>query len=292
MKRLVRTFVVALTVGFAGGCAHKPLDSGTEGNVLVSVGDSSLNLEDVERLIPAGLTSEDSVEMLHSIIDHWIETRVLEEVARENVIDLEEIDRLTQNYRNRLIVDEYLRKMGENAPSDVNRSEVENYYRQFGDSLRLEQPILKGIYLRTSERDPQLDNIRRWLSSGSEVEIDELEKRGLREATGYEYFTDRWVAWEDVARQMPVRVEDADLFLKENRDFDTVRGGSVYLLHVTDYIPSGEVMPKEFALARISEILADRRVGEYRKNLKKSIYRKALKEGRLKKGSYDPFESL
>lgn len=283
---------MALAICIAGGCARKPMDSETEGNILVSVGDSSLFLEDVERQIPAGLPPEDSVEMLHRIIDNWIETRVLEEVARENVIDLKRIDRLTQNYRNRLIVDEYLRKMGENAPSDVKHSDVENYYRQYGDSMRLDQPLLKGIYLRTSERDPQLDNIRRWLSSGSEYEIDELEKKGLREATGYEYFTDRWVAWEDVARQIPVRVTDADNFLKENRDFEITRGGSVYMLHVADFIPSGEVMPKEFAMAQISEILADRRVGAYRKNLKNSIYRKALREGRLKKGSYDPFEGL
>ncbi|MDE6410646.1 MAG: hypothetical protein K2K81_10460 [Muribaculaceae bacterium] len=292
MKIILRIIVATLAVWIAGGCAGKPSGSETEGDILVSVGDSSLFLADVERLMPGGLSPEDSLDMLHGIIDKWIETRVLEEVAKENVIDLERIDRLTQNYRNRLIVDEYLRQMGENAPADVKRSDVENYYRQYGDSMTLDQPLLKGIYLRTSERDPQLDNIRKWLSSGSEEEIDELEKRGLREATGYEYFTDRWVAWDDVARQIPVKVDNADIFLKENRDFEISHGGSVYMLHVSDYVPSGNVMPKEFAMAQISEILSDRRRGEYRKNLKHSIYRKAMKEGLLKKGSYDPFASI
>ena len=265
---------MALFICIAVGCVRKPQDSASTENLLVSVGDSSLFLEDVRRLIPYGLTSDDSVEMANRIIDNWIENRVLEDVARENVIDLERIDRLTQNYRNRLIVDEYLRKMGDNAPSEVNKTEVEEYYRQYGDSMTLDQPLLKGIYLRTSEHEP------------------ELEKRGLREATGYEYFADRWVEWDKIARQIPVRIDDADLFLKENRDFEISHGGSVYMLHVTDFVPSGSVMPKEFATSRISEILADRRAWEYRKNLKLSIYRKAMKEGKLKKGSYDPFKSL
>lgn len=283
---------MALFICIAVGCVRKPQDSASTENLLVSVGDSSLFLEAVRRLIPYGLTSDDSVEMANRIIDNWIENRVLEDVARENVIDLERIDRLTQNYRNRLIVDEYLRKMGDNAPSEVNKTEVEEYYRQYGDSMTLDQPLLKGIYLRTSEHEPELENIRKWIASESEPEIDELEKRGLREATGYEYFADRWVEWDKIARQIPVRIDDADLFLKENRDFEISHGGSVYMLHVTDFVPSGSVMPKEFATSRISEILADRRAWEYRKNLKLSIYRKAMKEGKLKKGSYDPFKSL
>lgn len=281
---------MALAFCIVQSCGHKPQEGDADGDLLVSVGDSSLMLDDVVRLIPTGLAAEDSVEMFRRIVDKWIETRVLEEVANENVIDLERIDNLTRSYRNRLIVDEYLRKMGENAPTDVSSAEAEKYYRQYGDSMTLDQPLLKGIYLKTYDKNPDLDKIRKWLTSGTEEEIDELEKRGLREATGYEYFADRWVEWDDVARQIPMRVTDADAFLKENRDFEISHGGAVYMLHVSDYVATGSVMPKEFALSRISEVLADRRAGEYRKNLKKSIYSKAMKEGKLKKGSYNPLD--
>lgn len=278
-------------LAIAGSSCHKEatLDN-ARGNVLVEAGDSVLYLEDVERLIPSGLLPEDSIEMFRQITDHWVESVLLEDLAKENVVDLERIDRLTEIYRNRLIVQEYIRKMGSNAPSDVRKEDVEAYYRQYGDSMRLTQPLIKGIYLRTSEKDPQLDNIRAWITSANEEDIDRLEKKGLREALGYEYFLDRWVEWGDVATQLPVRVEDADLFLAENTDFETARAGTVHLLHIAGYVPSGSKMPKEYALKRISDILADRRAGEYRKRLKQSIYRKAAKEGKLKKGLYDPFE--
>ena len=288
----VVSLIASLLILAASSCSKKHQEAEGEGDILVTVGDSSLYVNDVEILIPYGLTPEDSAEMFDRIVEDWIETRVLEGVAKENIVDIERINRLTANYRNRLIVEEYLRKMGDNAPSDVNGSVAEEYYRQNGDSMILKQPLLKGIYIHTSEKDPELDNIRKWISSGSAEDIDKLEKRGLREATGYEYFTDRWVEWDALSRQIPVRVENADTFLMNHPDFETVRGGSVYILHVTDFVGSGKVMPKEFALRKISEMLSDRKKGEYMAGLKRQIYIKALREGTLKRGKYDLFKNL
>lgn len=275
----------------AVGC--RQTDSGTEvkEDMLVSVGDTALYLNDVLSLMPYGLSPEDSVEMFHRIVDDWIEYRVLEEVAKDNIIDLERIDRLTRRYRNRLIVDEYLRLMGENGGTEVSKRSVDSYYSQYGDSMYLRQPLVKGIFLKTSQKDSELSNLRKWIASGSEKEIDELEKNGLKEASGYEYFIDKWVEWDRIASQIPYRIEDADEFLKKNRDFETAYCGSVYLLHIEDYLPSGSKMPSDYAKGRIREYLSGRSMDDYRRNLKHSIYMQALKDGKLKKGSYDPMGS-
>lgn len=292
MKKGISVFLLVMATFMVIGCQSKERNSEEAKSILISVNDSSLLLEDVLRLIPSGLTPEDSVEMFNQIVDEWVENRILEDVAMENVIDLERINRLTQNYRNRLIIDQYIQNMTENAQSKVSKKEVEEYYRSYGDSMILEQPILKGIYIRTSEKDPSLEKIRKWIGSGSKSEIDELEKTGLREATGYEYFADRWVQWDNIAPQIPIRVEDADKFLKENKDIDTTHAGSTYLLHVVDFIPSGTKMPKEFALVRINEFLSDKGMSDYRRKLINSLYKKAQKDGKLKIGSYNPFKNI
>ncbi|MDE7413354.1 MAG: hypothetical protein K2N05_06155 [Muribaculaceae bacterium] len=274
------------------GCSRSTEENRSERDILVSVGDSVLFQDEVERKIPGGISADDSLAMFHEIVDSWIETRVLENVARENVVDMERINRLTENYRNRLIVDEYLRKMGDNAPAEIDKKEVAAYYTQYGDSMLLEQPLVKGIYLRIPSTDKEISNIRKWITSAAEEDIDRLEKKGIHDATGYEYFADRWVEWSDIAGQIPYKVEDADLFVKENKIFETSHGGYSYFLHILDFVPSGSKMPQEYAFAYVADILADRRKGEYRKNLKRSIYRNAIKEGKLKKGSYDPMESI
>lgn len=289
MKR-VSQIILAVAAFLTLSCSSGRQETGNEEDILVSVGDSSLYLRDVERQIPFGLTPEDSIEMFRNIVDNWVESRTLQEVAKENVVDLERINRLVEEYRNRLIVEEYVRKMGDSAPADVSQEEIRAYYRQYGDSMMLEQPLVKGIFIRTSERDPELDNIRKWIASGSPEDIDNLEKRGLREATGYEYFSDRWVEWDAIGRQIPLRVENPDSFLTANPDFETSHAGWIYLLHVSDFVPSGQRMPEDYALRYISEILADRRKGEYLKKLKRSIYNDAIKQGKLRRGSYDYFQ--
>lgn len=291
MKKGKLTVLLTLSL-IAGGCSPKESLSENEEDILVVVGDSALRLSEVERKIPGGLSAEDSIEMFHSFADRWIESRVLEEVAEENVVDLDRIDRMTEAYRNRLIVDEYLRKMEEGARKEPKRSDIETYYLQYGDSMRLEQPLVKGIFLKTTASSKDIDNIRKLIFSATESDIDELEKIGLKEATGYEYFADRWVEWSDMSQQIPVRIEDADSFLKDNHHFEISHQGMTYFLNILDYVPSGEMMPREFALSQISEILTDRLSVSYRKNLLKSIYRKAMKDGKLKKGSYDPMEGL
>ncbi|MDE5806531.1 MAG: hypothetical protein K2H76_00305, partial [Muribaculaceae bacterium] len=162
----ISSAIIVMTLSIMAACSSGRSEAVSEEDILVSVGDSDLYLHDVERLIPFGLTPEDSTEMFRSIVENWVEARVLEDVAKENVVDLNRIDKLTQLYRNRLIVEEYLRKMGSNAPSEVSRSDAERFYAQYGDSMILERPIVKGIFLRTSERDPEIENIRKWVASG------------------------------------------------------------------------------------------------------------------------------
>ncbi|MDE6835981.1 MAG: hypothetical protein K2J03_03370 [Muribaculaceae bacterium] len=274
------------------GCGEKTQPKENEGEILLEIGDSVIYKEEIERLIPYGLVPEDSVALFHQIIDSRVESILLEDLAKENVIDLERIDRLTQTYRNRLIIEEYLRKMEEGASTKANDKEIDRYYAQYGDSMILTQPLVKGIYLRTTSGDDRLPDIRQWVKSASQGDVDQLEKKGLREATGYEYFADRWVEWSAIAEQLPVRVKDADLFLKENKEYEIERGGTVYLLHVSDFIPSGEKMPEAYAKSKISEILTDKHSGEYRSRLKESIYRRAIEDGKMKPGTYNPFTGL
>lgn len=270
----------------AGCHTPKPEVSGDE-SVLVTVGDSSLHLDDVERRIPSGLAPEDSAELFMQIVDRWVESRVMEDVAKENVIDLERIDRMAESYRNGLIVEEYLRKMNEGARSAPGESEIKDYYTRHGDDLILTAPVIKGIYIKTSANDERLGSIRQWMISGTDEAVDNIEKYGMRNATQYEYFVDRWIDWNIVAEQIPYRFFDADAFLRSTKDFETTYGGSVYLLHISEYIPTGEKMPYEYAEGKISEILAERNSRNFRENLRRSLYNEARKSGRLRDGLYD-----
>lgn len=238
--------------------------------------------------LPRGLSEEDSIAMLRAIVENWIRKEVLTDVAERNVGDMEEIDRLTEEYRENLILSRYLSNMAEGRSVKVDQSRVDRYWRERGDSMILDEPLVKGIYLKVDEKDPRLSLLKQWMQNGDEASVDRIESSGLRGATQYEYFMDRWHPWHEVAEQMPYRFYDADAFLSGTTDFETNYRGSVYLLHISAYVASGERMPVEYAKEQISEALRQGEINERRNQLLQEVYSQEMEAGRLKKGLYDP----
>lgn len=287
---IITTGIAVLLTGMLGaGCTSKSVPAVPDDDILLEVKDSALTVRDVVRLIPAGLTEEDSIEMFNSIAERWLRSMMLRELAQENVADLAKIDRMAEDYRNGLIIDRYLRSKQEEA-GGVSDQAVKTYYAEHGDEMRLESPLVKGIYLKVSDSEERISEIRKWIAGAKPKDIDNIEKNGLRHASQYEYFEDRWIAWNDVAEQIPYRFYDADAFLKSTKDFETTYGGSTYLLHITEYIPSGEVMPYDYAKREIREMLVRQKKGDYRQELLMSLYKKGMDDGTLKPGLFDPLK--
>ena len=255
--------------------------------MVVALGDSVLNLSEVLQQIPRGLEPADSLAMFRAIVETWLQRQVLMSVAVNNIPDMSEIDRMVDNYRTDLILGRYLSILGERNNRPDNR-QVEQYYRANADSMILEEPVVKGIFLKVNEKDPNIDTLRQWMREADEEAVDNLEVTGLREATQYEYFQDRWHAWHEVADLVPYRFFDADAFLQSTKDFETSYGGSVYIIHIAEYVGTGEKMPADYAKANIEEMIRRSNVAAGRRKLITDIYRREVDEGRLRGGLYDP----
>ncbi len=270
-------------------CRHGSGDDGKPEDILVQAGDSVLTVRDVVGMIPRGLSQEDSLSLFNSIVDRWLRNLILSDVAENNLFDLDKIDKMVEDYKNDLIIDSYLRSMIDNR-SDVNDSEIEDYYRNHGSEMKLASPIVKGIFVKVPDNDERLSDLRRWLHSPKGDAVDNIEKYGLRNASQYGYFMERWIDWEEIAEQIPYRFFDADAFLQSTKDFETSYGGSTYLLHISDFCPSESIMPYEYAYGIISNILDRDNVQNVRNRLIREIYKKKMSEGVLKKGLYDPLK--
>ena len=259
--------------------------------VLVTVKDSVLTKEAVERMIPTGLEPSDSIAMFETILNNWIQHQVLTSVAEENLTDMERIERLTREYRDQLIIEDYLRKMSSSVSATPSAKEMKQYYDAHPEEFVLSQPLVKGAWLQTREDDAQIENLRQWMRAKDESSLDQLEKYGMKHAMRYEYFGETWVPWSEVTERIPYRFGNGDEFLKSNSDFETLNGNEIYLLHVREWLPSGAQEPFESARQKIAGILMERAIAEKRVSLIRSIYQKAMKDGTMVAGDYNPLTS-
>jgi len=252
----------------------------TAGNVLATVGDKSLPRAQLQADMPAGLAPDDSIMFVRAYVRSWIDRTIISDIASHD-IDMKQIDRMVDDYRNELIMWEYTRRMFEakgrrQIPEDTLRA----YYDTHRDEFITQRPMVKGLYLKVDAEAPNLKEIRRLYRSKKQSDVDKLEKSLLSGAVHYDYFRDRWIDWEQIELRIPCDFgASGSQFLRSQRNLDFENDGFVYLLDINDILPAGSVMPYETALPLITDRYTyyDRR--KYEAKLRKSLFDHAVEEG-------------
>lgn len=258
--------------------------------MLLRYGEKELTLTEVTNKIPDGISPEDSVAMFSSLVDAWLRDAVLADFAEERLIDTDEIDRKVREYRNALIVEEYLGKMRETRVPQIEEIKVKEYYDRHRKELKLEVPLVKGVFLMLNANLHKKDEIKNLLASDDPEKIDRLENEWLDRALKYDYFRDKWVDWETVASLIPYHFGDPVKFLTEHDYFEIIVGDNAYYLRINEWMPPGEEQPYEFARNWITALLTQGQILDYENQLVNSIVEKSLKEKKLEIMGYDPLK--
>lgn len=286
--RILLTAAIAGTLAAAPGCTERAGTEHSADPVLVQVGDTALRMSQVVARIPPGLSPQDSATMFANIVDVWLRDALLRDVAAENIVDMQKIDRLSEQYRTNLIINEYLERISEQRGDAATERQVREYYDANSEKMLLERPLVKGIFIKLPSDADRLDEVRRWVKSSSRASIDNIEKYGLKGAIQYDYFMDRWVDLQTIAEAIPHSFGNFDDWVKSHRDLETSSNGSTYFLHITEWLGSGSVMPYDFAAAQIRQMLMQQNRSRYADRLMNTLMTKARKEGTLTTPGYDP----
>ncbi|MCH5229015.1 MAG: hypothetical protein J1F12_03345 [Muribaculaceae bacterium] len=281
------TFLICLVVAFSCGKKREH-----DENILLRYGDRYITYEEVEELIPEGVTGNDSIALFKAIVDNWLTNEVLADFAEERLYDTRDIDRRVKEYRNSLIVLEYLTGMRESRKPKVDEVRIREYYDQHKKDLILEVPLVKGIFMKINSGTSGKENIRMLLDSEDPEKLDRLEREWLDRSLEYNYFRDKWIDWETLAGLIPYRFGDADKFLNETKYFETEYGDCNYYLRIYEYLPSGSIQPYEFAKSWITDLLTQGEIAEYERALVNSLVKKSIDEEKLETIGYDPINHI
>ena len=252
-------------------------------DALASVGTAVLTHAELHDAMPLGLSQTDSAKFAETYIRNWIDDKLIDQIAVHNIPDTREIDRLTEEYRRQLILHEYRNKMAESyAETEFPDDTLKAWYDLYGATLRTTAPLIKGIYLKLPAESPVVADMRRYIRSTKETDIDKIEQNGAPIASDYEYFRDRWVEWSYIEAKLPEYfIGNDDSWLRTNKKLDRTSGGFTHLLDITEYLPTGSKMPYELAMPLIRErLIADSRQ-EYDRQLRRELYDKALADGKI-----------
>lgn len=286
LDRLKRTsLIMIIIIVLISGCGKK--EENKDG-LLVRLGDEKLTQDEVISLIPPGIHPSDSIKLFHNIVEEWIKDKILTDFAADRLLDTSKIDRMVRDYHNKLIIEEYLRKMSASQSPITDEKSVKEYYAIHKKDLKIELPLIKGVFLKVNSETKGKEEISKLMSTDEDSNIDVLEKSWIDKALAYEYFKDRWIDWETVSGLIPFRFGDPDKFLENNKYFETEYGDCTYYLLITDYLPGGSEQPYEYASLWISKLLSQVEISKYERTLVESLILKSIKENKLEIIGYDP----
>lgn len=176
--------------------------------------------------------------------------------------------------------------MRQTGVQPVDLDKVKEYYKTNIKDLRLERPIVKGLYIKVPANSRHLDEIRTWMRNAAPDNYDALENTGRIEATSFRYFVDKWLDFDLISGEIPHKFGDADKFVTENVDFETELNGTVHILHLTDHKISGETMPEDYAAPLIEDRLKSLHLADYEAGLIKALRKTAIEKNILTEGTY------
>ncbi len=279
---IVKNWGVILVIAAAmTGCGQEHNHKGK--TPLVEVSGEFLYKEDLQAALPLNISKDDSVLFAEHYIRNWIEDALLFDKAEGNIPDNDKISKLVENYRRALIMHTYQEELvNQKLANDISEEEINAYYEKNKELFRLDNPLVKGLFIKVPLSSPDLGNVRVWYRKNNQDIIEKLEKYSLRNAVSYDYFYDRWTSVPDVAAKIPLKVLDTDAnYLDKNRNVEVKDTAFCYFLHIEDFLGKDKQKPLDFARDEIKEILINLKRVEFINKVKEDLYQQASDRNKI-----------
>lgn len=239
--------------------------------------------EDLVKVLPYGLSAADSAKLAKELIRKWAEDQVLYDKAEHNVSGDGHIEQLVEDYRRKLILNSYEQRLiQQKMTEEVTEEELQSYYEENKLLFILEEPVIKGVFIKVPRKTSGLKDLKKWYKDSSEESLEQLEKFALRNAVIYEYFYDRWMPVSELEGKITVNLSELGKDFDKNRNIEDEDEEYCYLLHIEEYINKGEAKPYDMAKPEIIDLLANARRVEFMQKVKKDLYNQAIEKGRIK----------
>ncbi len=254
----------------------------TKQNIVVQVGNDELTYEQLKEVTPKGISSKDSLRFVEKYIKTWIKNKLLYDVALRNITGHELINKQVEDYRHRLVVNEYVQKlMTEKVTSEVTEEEMKEFYEERKGMFILKTPIIQGFSLKIPSDAPGLSEVKKWMKKVDETTLENIEKYSLQNALVYEYFYDRWISFDEVLKSIPYEVNDLNAFLAKNKFLEVTHDGFWYFLYIKDYMKAGDEEPFEYAQRQIESLLNNDKKQSFIDLMEEEIYQKGKNDGKI-----------
>ena len=228
-----------------------------DGEVVAKLGDHKLYLSELENVIPNGVSPEDSVNLANIYINSWATDKAFQDIAEQKLSKEEkDVSKELEAYRQSLLRYRFeQRYVSERLDTMVSQKEVDEYFESHKDNFKLERPILKARFMSISEDSPNLQRIKKLMSSAKVDDVLAADSLASNSAQRYVDCSETWIDAVTLAGEFGV--DYVTMLSKKSGSLIEIPdgNGSLRVAFVADMIKAGEIPPVEFCQERIKDII-------------------------------------
>lgn len=258
--------------------------TGDHSPVVASVYGRELHRGDLEGLVPAGLSSDDSLAVVRNYVEQWIRQSVILAKAEKNVKT--DFSRELLEYKNNLLVYAYERQIIDQLlDTVVTDAQIREYYDDHRSDFLLRSSIVKAVYLSAPVKSPAVAKIKKIVekSNFSDGDVIELEEIGSRNGFAGFYDAASWVPFVTLQTAIPITAYNEQSFLRQHRSIAFGDDSLFYAARILDYKVSDELSPLEMQQENIRAIILNHRKIDILNKLQSDLLKDAEDGGNVER---------
>ena len=275
MKRYLLILLVALTLA---GCKTDA------GDRIASVGDHILYRQDIEKLLPQGISPEDSAAMVQQYINTWALGH-LKLMKAEEALSAEEKDITAEveDYRSNLLNYRFEHSYTEaRLDTTFTEEEMRAYYESHSGNYKYPYIIAKARIITISQTSPHYKAIAKIYASGKEEDEEELRELCTSYAERFEEFGGNWMAMPTIAKAVPgLDAESCETIFRTGDKYIKVGDGKDYFIYLTDKIPVGQLAPYDYCKQTIKDAILINRKQDLLTQMERELLQEGLESKKL-----------
>ena len=248
---------------------------------LARVGEDYLYRSEIESLLGANISKEDSAAFVTSYINNWASKKLLLGKAKINLSEekMGEFNELVANYQNDLYTRAYKEALvAQGSDSLVTGKQLEDFYESEKQNFRLKEKLVQLRFVQLPNQFLNKDEVIKKLKRFEADDIKYLDSIGVH-FKKLNYNDSIWVAAERVIAEIPpLTVKNEKEYLKKSQFFELEDANGVYLIKIADVLKVNDVAPLSYIEPTIKQVLLSRRRLGYIRKLETEIIDEAIKD--------------
>jgi hypothetical protein len=270
---------VILVIIFFSSLIFSCRNSGNKNKITVArVNEKYLYLSDLHGIVPANTPTKDSLSIIKDYIEKWIKRQVIIDKAELNLTnEQKDVDELIENYRAALLIYKYQQEyLNQRLDTNLTDEEIEKYYNEHKPEFKLENNIVKAVFIKIAKSAPKISSLKKWYISNNEKDIELLNDYCSQFANKFDEFHNEWINFSDLLVNVPIKIESQDNTLKTAKSIEATDSLYYYFINIRSYKLKQDASPFDYVKNSIKKIILNKRKLDLLKNLEQDLFQDAV----------------